>query len=109
MNEILKGQIPLFDDIPMDNPDGRKVREKVNVLQDMLLELMDERKVSLAQIQKETGIPWGTLMGWHNGDVNVQKLDSNILKLAQFFNVHIHYLVYGIGSDDPAFEAGEKQ
>nr|BDT27281.1 hypothetical protein BHI3_07470 [Bacteriovorax sp. HI3] len=104
MNEILKGQMPLFEELKMDNPEGKKVQEKVNVLQEMLLELMDERKVTLSQIQKETGIPWGTLMDWHNGDTNVQKLDKNILKLAQFFNVHIHYLVYGIGTDEPAFE-----
>lgn len=103
MDEVLKGQLPLIENIPMDNPDGKK-KKKVNALQDILIELMEDREVELTDIQKATKIPWGTLMGWYTGEVKAQLLDENILKLAQFFNVHIHYLAYGIGDDGPAFE-----
>lgn len=102
---IQDNQQPLFEDIPQDNPDAeKKDLEPQNCLQTILLELIEERKVQLVDIQKATKIPWGTLMGWHNGAVECQKLDRNILKLAQYFNVHIHYLGFGIGDDSPVFE-----
>lgn len=94
--------LPMPIELPVT--DEAKKRTKVNCLQDMLLELMDERKVSLAQIQKETKIPFSTLMGWHDGSVNCQIADKNLLALARFFNVSLEFLVYGIGNGDPAFE-----
>lgn len=93
----------MFDPVELPQTDEPKKKPKINILQDMLLELMDERKVSLAQIQKATGIPWGTLQGWHDGDVGCQKLDRNVFELAKFFNVHLHYLGFGVGTDEPAF------
>lgn len=88
--------------------DEPKKKPRVNCLQDMLLELMDERHISLAMIQKATSIPWATLQGWHDGSVNSQLADRNLLKLAQFFNVSLAFLVYGLGDSDPAFnEFGE--
>lgn len=92
-------QLPVTDEV--------KAKPKVNCLQDILLELMDERKVTLAQIQKETNIPWGTLMGWHNGDVNSQQADRNLLALSKFFNVSLHYLLFGMGDSDPYFKNDE--
>lgn len=93
------------EELEMDNPDAKKKeRPRVNCLQEMLLELMDERKVSLSQIQKATGIPWGSLMDWHNGTVRAQMADKNLLKLGQFFNVSLYYLLYGIGDDRAEFD-----
>lgn len=102
---MTENQIPLINDLPMDNPEAlKKPQEPENCLQDMLLELMDERSIRPSEIQKATGIPWGTLQGWIMGDVKTQKLDRNIFKLAKFFNVSIHYLGFGVGDDDPVFD-----
>jgi hypothetical protein len=84
--------------------DEPKKVEKVNCLQDQLLDLMNERGVSLAEIQASTGIPWGTLMAWHDGKFGSQLADKNLLRLAQFFKVPLEFLVYGLGSDEPLFE-----
>lgn len=95
-------QVPMFEILPQT--DEPKKKQSMNCLQDMLLELMDTRKVSLAEIHKATEIPWGTLQGWHDGDVRCQMADKNLYRLAKFFNVPLEYLVYGIGSDEPIFE-----
>lgn len=101
-------QVPMFNgELPVYPEDLEKVKAKkqsINCLQDMLIELMDKRGVSLADIQKTTSIPWGTLHGWYTGDVIAQKADKNLLALAQYFKVPLEYLVYGIGSDEPIFE-----
>lgn len=90
-------QVPMFADLPMDNPSAAV--KPVNCLQDMFIELINERRVELADIQKGTGIPWSTLHGWYIGDVKSQMLDKNVLKLAQFFNVSLEYLAFGIGPE----------
>ncbi len=92
--------------MPIDLPvtDEAKRKPSINCLQDVLLDLMDERKVSLSQIQKATGIKWSTLMGWHDGAVTSQLADKNLLMLAQFFNVSLEFLIYGIGDESPRFE-----
>lgn len=103
MSEIKKNEtIPLPLSMPQSDP--AKPQEKVNCLQDMLLELIDKRDVTLAQIQRATEIPWSTLMGWHDGTSGAQLADKNLLRLAQFFKVPLEYLVYGIGSDEDQYE-----
>lgn len=95
------------DQLPQtDEP--KKQRPKVNCLQDILLELMDERKIAPVEIQKATGIPWATLHGWIVGDVATQKTDKNLLELARFFNVSLEYLCFGIGDDAPVREDFEQ-
>lgn len=81
----------------------KQANYKRNCLQDMLLELMDERNVEPVDIHMHTGIPWTTLMEWVYGSVKCQMLDGKILDLARFFNVSIQYLAFGIGDDDPVF------
>jgi len=97
-------QTPMFEELPTDNPDGSKKKRSPNILQEILSELMNSRGVEMADIHKATGVPYPTLCDWCFGNVQTQKLDRNILKLAQFFNVSIEYLVYGIGSDTDPFE-----
>ena len=63
----------------------------------MLIELTNERKVDLATLQKETGVPWGTLYGFYKGEIKYPLLNGNILSLAKFFHCSIEYLVFGIG------------
>lgn len=95
-------QTPMFEDLPVT--DTKKVKPKVNCLQDMLIELMDRDKVQLADVQKATGIAWGTLHSWYTQDVQCQLLDWNIFKLAKYFNVSIHYLAFGVGDDSNVFD-----
>src|SRR5690554_2441019 len=98
--------LALFENLPVYQEDLEKIRAKkksINCLQEMLLELMEERSVSLARIHKETGIPFSTLMDWHNGESKSQMLEENILKLARYFNVSLEYLCFGIGSDEEAY------
>ena len=96
--------LEMFNVLPMDNPDAAKKKKKSsNILQDNLAQLMSERKVEMADIHKATGIPYPTLCDWCFGTVETQRLDDNIKKLAQFFNVTIDYLAFGIGDDSPAY------
>jgi transcriptional regulator with XRE-family HTH domain len=85
-----------------------KKREKVNCLSDILLELMDSRKIEPAQIHKATGIAYTTLSDWMSGKVGTQMADKNLLKLAQFFSVSLEYLCYGIGSEEYPYERFDK-
>jgi transcriptional regulator with XRE-family HTH domain len=90
------------DELPQtDQP--KKKRDEVNCLSDILRELMDARNVEMSHIHKATGIPYATLSDWLTGKVGAQLADKNLLMLARFFNVHLHYLVYGVGDDSPAF------
>lgn len=80
------------------------LKKSENVLKEILEELMEERNVTLADIHRKTGIAWSTLQDMKNGKNRYQKLNKNILELAKFFNVSIHYLCFGVGSDEPVFE-----
>jgi hypothetical protein len=64
---------------------------------------MNERKVSLADIQLGTGIPFSTLQDWITQKSKSQLLDGRILALSKFFNVSINYLAFGIGESDPIY------
>lgn len=108
--EIL--QQALIDNLPVYQEDLDKIKAKkpkVNNLQEIVIELMNERKLKDVDVIKGTGIPWGTWMGWINGEVKAQLADENLLKLARFFNVHLEYLCFGVGSDEPAFNDFENE
>lgn len=94
----------MFSPDELPQTDEAKKKESINCLQDIFIELLDDRKVQLADVQRGTGIAWGTIHGWYCGDVKSQLADKNLLKLAQFFNVSIEYLCFGIGDDKEAFE-----
>jgi hypothetical protein len=99
--------LPLIPDLPVYQEDLDRLKEKrpkVNQLQEMVIELMNKRGLRDADIIKATGIPWGTWHGWISGDVNAQMADKNLFKIFKFFNVHLEYLLYGVGSDEPAYE-----
>lgn len=103
---MLENQLTIVPEIPIDNPDGnkkKKTKQYNNCLAIILNELMFERKISTAQIVKETGIPWATISDWTNYKTTTQKVDDNLMKLARFFNVSVEYLCFGIGEPDPAY------
>lgn len=99
--------LPMFEELPVypeDLEKSKKKKDSVNCLQDILIELLDARGVQLSDVQKATKIPWGTLIDWYSGDNETQRTDENLLRLAQYFNVTIEYLCYGIGDDSAAYE-----
>jgi DNA phosphorothioation-dependent restriction protein DptG len=101
--------VPL-EQLPQTDEPKKKKKPSSNILSKIMKELMEERDIKLAQIQKATGIAWSTLHGWYDGDVKAQILDEDLLKVARFFNVTLEYLAFGIGDDSPAygkFENGE--
>jgi DNA invertase Pin-like site-specific DNA recombinase len=98
-------QVLMFDHLPQT--EKPKKQEERNILQEILLELMEKRRVDLAVIQKETGISWSTLYKWYKGGTTSQLMRSELLKLARFFNVSLEYLCFGIGDDTPVFEKFE--
>jgi hypothetical protein len=79
-------ELPITDEV--------KEKVKVNNLQENLLFLIDKKKCSLADIQKETLIPWPTLYGWYKGDVSAQMLDLNVKELASYFEITIDSLAF---------------
>jgi transcriptional regulator with XRE-family HTH domain len=103
MKEI---QPALFPEIPCQKKE-HLAEDDGCCISDMILELMDSRNVSFEEILKQTGIPHPTLNDWIKGKTT-PLTGRNLLKLAQFFNVHIHYLCFGIGTDEPAFNNFEK-
>jgi hypothetical protein len=106
---VREAQAIMFDELPQDNLEAVKKKKKTNCLQEMIIELMNERKLTDAEVVKATSIPWGTWSGWVNGDVNCQLADDNLKRLMQFFNVHLEFLVYGIGDGEPAFGGFEDE
>ena len=81
------------DQLPQtDKPKAKKV--SINKLQDNLIFLMNRDKVSLADIHKETMIPFPTIYGWYKGDVKTQLLGINVKELADYFDVSIETLAF---------------
>lgn len=99
----------LFSPEELPETDEKKVKPKVNCLQDILIEVMNERGLTDAQIVKATGIAWSTYFGWVSGQTATQLADKNLLKLAQYLNLSIEYLCFGIGTDDPRFEEFDRK
>jgi hypothetical protein len=82
-----------LEDLPQTDEVKEKV--KVNNLQENLAFLMNKRKVELAEVQRETSIPWGTLHSWATSSVNCQMLDLNVKELADFFDIEVGRLAFG--------------
>lgn len=90
-----KEQLTLFQEFILQKQEEEE-SEVDNCLSEMLNELMKQRNVELADIQRETGIKWSTLLGIKNKKNRYQKLNTNILKLARYFKVSIDYLGFGV-------------
>lgn len=93
-----------IEQLPQTDEPTKKRKETSNCLGDMLRMLMDERGLKDADVVRHTGIAWATWHGWVTEDVKCQLADDNLLKAMKFFNVHLEYLVFGIGDGEPAFK-----
>lgn len=94
-----ENQLPLVSDIPMDNPDAllkKKKKRYTNCIGEILMELIEERKLSLAKVHRDTEIPFPTLDDWAKSK-SVPLTDENLMVLKNYFGVNIEYLCYGVG------------
>lgn len=89
---MIDQQVPM--PVPLPQTDEPKKKPRVNNLQENLLWLMNKKKISLADIQRETMIPWGTLYSWFKNDVESQLLDINVKELASYLEVSIDELAF---------------
>lgn len=99
------------EELPVTD-EAKKKKPKVNCLQDMVLELMEEFKLKDADIVKGTGISWSTWHGWIMNEVDCQLADQNLLSLWMYLNkfkrIHLETLVYGIGEAE-SFDKDEER
>lgn len=95
--------LPLFsEELPMDNPNAKKISTPENKLPEMMRKLMDKKGVNPADIEKALSgkIAWTTLMAWYRGIYKTQLLDERLALLAAYFEVSLEYLCFGIGADE---------
>ena len=59
-----------------------------------LTRLLKERRMTVAGLSKETGVPRSNISGWIKD--NVSPNINQIYKVATFFGVSIEYLVFGV-------------
>ncbi|MGE3608037.1 MAG: helix-turn-helix domain-containing protein [Bacteriovoracaceae bacterium] len=85
----------LFNDLPATDLPKKKKRTFENVLSTQLKRLMLKGGITPSILVREALIPMSTLCEWINGDVETQRLDDNIKKVARFFGVSVDYLAYG--------------
>lgn len=106
----MEDNLVMFSEEELPQTDDPKKKEKVtsNCLQSILIEMMNDRGLKDADVVKATGIAWPTWHGWISGEARTQLADDNLKKVMKFFNVHLEYLVYGIGDDTPAFNTEEE-
>lgn len=84
------------EQLPQTDEPKKKQRLSINILQDNLLKLIERDGLELADVQKITGIAWGTLYGYYKGDVCAQLLDINVKELSDCFDVSVDFLAFGI-------------
>jgi hypothetical protein len=91
---MIEENLGLFSPEELPQTDEKPEKPRVNFVQENLIYLLEKNKCSLADIQKATLIPWGTLYSWYKGDVNAQMLDINVKEIASFFEVTIDSLAF---------------
>jgi transcriptional regulator with XRE-family HTH domain len=96
------------EQLPKTDP-AKPKKQTANCLGVILREILEERGITDSEVVKATGIPWPTFWGWVTESVDVQLTDDNLFKLFKFLNVPLHYLVYGIGEDEPVFKNEEEE
>ena len=54
-----------------------------------ILNLLEEKDLSLSQLEKQCGLGNGTIRGWDKSDPSI----SNVKKVADYFGVDINYFL----------------
>jgi hypothetical protein len=90
-------QIPMFDEpAPVAEPPAKET-----TLQKQILRLMEERGIKEAVLVNAIGVPWGTWIGWRDGEVSCPMPNENLRRLYKYLNVHLEYLIWGDGDGGP--------
>lgn len=84
-----------MEQLPELDEAKKKLKVSINQLQDNFNKLMTRDRVEPAEVQKSTGIPFPTMHGWYKKE-GAQLLDLNIKELADYFDVSIDFLAFGI-------------
>lgn len=95
--------VPLFsqEELKPDTAPSKAVKPKTftNCIADIFNEIIYERKIPLAKVQRETNIPFPTLDDWIK-DRSVPLADDNLMILTRYLDTNIEYLCFGIGCED---------
>jgi hypothetical protein len=103
MGWFMTDQVPMFENLVMDNPEAAKADRGPTIFQENLLYLMNRDKVELMDIHRGTGISVTTIYDWYTGNIEAPMAGENLRKLARYFNVSLQYLLYDEGDDSPYY------
>lgn len=71
--------------------------EKVYMLEINLKKMLEEKKVSVMELARKTGVPKSNISAWLTGaSPNLEQLD----RVAQFLGTNIDYLAFGRSRED---------
>jgi predicted transcriptional regulator len=93
--------IPMFHELPIDNP---KIPDPENCLAQNFRLRIDELNLEIADAQRETEIPWSTLMDWYRGKRKAQVADKRLYKLARFLKTSVEWLCFNVGEKEKNYE-----
>lgn len=93
--------IPMFAELPVDNP---KKTDPENCLAHNFRQRIDDLNLELVDAQRETEIPWSTLMDWYRGKRKAQIADKRLYKLARFLKTSVEWLCFGVGEKEKVYE-----
>ena len=101
LQKIVSNLVPLFsdDELAPDTEPKTKPKTFRNCLADIFNEIIFDRKIPLAKVQKETNIPFPTLDDWIKGR-SCPLADDNLMVLTKYLDTNLEYLCFGIGCED---------
>jgi hypothetical protein len=83
-------------DLPVtDEAKAKRKKDFNNTLFTQLNRLMNHFNVEAVDLHKATSMPFATISDWVNGNVETQRLDENVKKVAQYFGVSVDFIAYG--------------
>lgn len=94
MNDEQLTIVPIEQLPQTDEPKKKKV--SINELQQNLIRLMERDRVELVDIHEATKIHFTTIYDWYKGKYSSQLLDINIKELADYFDVSVDFLAFGM-------------
>jgi hypothetical protein len=101
LQKIITNLVPLFSESELAPDTELKVKPKTfrNCLADIFNEMIFDRKIPLAKVQRETNIPFPTLDDWIKGR-SCPLADDNLMVLTKYLDTNLEYLCFGIGCED---------
>ena len=99
--KLITNLVPLFseEELKPDTELRKKPKTFRNCLADIFNEIIFDRQIPLARVQRETNIPFPTLDDWIKGR-SCPLADDNLMVLTRYLDTNMEYLCYGIGCED---------